>query len=81
MPNIKPLSNLRNYTEVLREVTVGNPVYLTKNGRGEFAIIKIEELDRLQAYVKLFNELEKGEKSAREAGWISADEVEASLGL
>ncbi len=46
-----------------------------------FAIIKIEELDRLQAYVKLFNELEKGEKSAREAGWVSADEVEASLGL
>ena len=26
-------------------------------------------------------ELEKGERSAREEGWLSADEVEKSLGL
>ena len=34
MPNIKPISDLRNYTEVLRDVAVGAPVFLTKNGRG-----------------------------------------------
>ena len=33
MPNIKPISDLRNYTEVLHDVTVGSPVFLTKNGR------------------------------------------------
>ena len=26
MPNIKPISELRNYGELLREVTVGSPV-------------------------------------------------------
>lgn len=81
MPNIKPISDLRNYTEVLKEVNENNPVYLTRNGRGEYAIVTIEELDRLKASVKLLSKLEEGEQSAREKGWLSADEVEAALGL
>ncbi|MBS5063912.1 MAG: type II toxin-antitoxin system Phd/YefM family antitoxin [Hungatella hathewayi] len=81
MPNIKPISDLRNYTEVLREVKDNNPVYLTRNGRGEYAIVKIGELDRLRASVALMAQLEEGEKSARENGWISADDAEAILGL
>ena len=48
MPNIKPVSDLRNYTEVLKEVSIGSPVYLTKNGRGEFAIVDMKELDELK---------------------------------
>ena len=43
MPNIKPISDLRNYTEVLRDVAVGAPVFLTKNGRGRYAIVSGEE--------------------------------------
>ena len=35
MPNIKPVSDLRNYSEVLQDVTEGSPVFLTKNGRGK----------------------------------------------
>lgn len=58
-----------------------NPVYLTKNGRGEYAIVKLKELDKLRATVRLMGKLEEGEKSAREKGWLSADEVEAALGL
>jgi len=81
MPNIKPISDLRNYTEVLKEVTPGSPVYLTKNGRGEYAIVNIQELDELRAMKGLYLELEKGEASARKHGWLSADEVEAGLGL
>ena len=81
MPNIKPVSDLRNYTEVLKEVSVGSPVYLTKNGRGEFAIVDMKELDELKAVKGLFSALEKGEISAREKGWISADDAEIALGL
>ena len=33
MPNIKPVSDLRNYTEVLRDITAGEPVFLTKNAQ------------------------------------------------
>lgn len=81
MLNIKPISDLRNYTEVLNEVKEDSPVYLTRNGRGEYAIIKIQELDRLKATIRVLAKLEEGEKSAREKGWLSADDVEATLGL
>lgn len=81
MLNIKPVSDLRNYTEVLNEVTEDSPVYLTRNGRGEYAIIKLKELDKLKSTIRLLAKLEEGEKSARENGWISADDVETTLGL
>ena len=81
MTNIKPISDLRNYTQVLNEVREDSPVYLTRNGQGEYAIIKIKELEKLKASVRLLAQLEVGEKSAREQGWLSADDVEARLGL
>ena len=81
MPNIKPISDLRNYIEVLNEVAEDSPVYLTRNGRGEYAIVQIKEYDKLKATIRLLAKLEEGEKSAREKGWISADEVETTLGL
>ena len=34
MPNIKPISDLRNYSDVLRDVSVGAPVFLTKTDAG-----------------------------------------------
>ena len=48
MPNIKPISDLRNYTAVVNEVSYGNRVYLTRNGHGSCAIIDIQELDELE---------------------------------
>ncbi len=81
MPNIVPVSDLRNYNAVLGQVSYGNPVYLTKNGRGDCAIIDIRELDELRAIKGLFSELEKGEASARKEGWISLEEAEKRLGI
>ena len=65
MPNIKPVSDLRNYTEVLRDISVGEPVFLTKNGRGKYAIVDIEEYEKTQAVIKLMGELTKGERSGK----------------
>lgn len=81
MPNIKPISDLRNYTEVLREVDVGAPVFLTRNGRGKYAILDMEDYEKLQASIWLMNELEKGRRSGEKHGWLSIEEVERSLGL
>jgi hypothetical protein len=39
MPNIKPVSDLRNYTEVLLDIAVGEPVFLSRNRRGKSAIL------------------------------------------
>ncbi|MBR4515750.1 MAG: type II toxin-antitoxin system prevent-host-death family antitoxin [Lachnospiraceae bacterium] len=81
MPNILPVSDLRDYRTVLGKVSYGNPVYLTKNGRGDYAIVDMKELDELKALKSLFSELEKGEASARREGWISLDDAEKRLGL
>ena len=43
MPNIKPISDLRNYAAVLETVQVGKPLYLTKNGRGCYTVMNIDE--------------------------------------
>ena len=81
MPNIKPVSDLRNYNEVLRDISVGEPVFLTKNGRGRYAIIDIEEYEKTQAVINLLSELNKGELSAKENGWTDIDDTERLLGI
>ena len=81
MPNIKPVSDLRNYNEVLRDISVGEPVFLTKNGRGKYVIVDMDEFEKTQATLKLMSELAKGEASAKEKGYISISEVELLLNL
>ena len=81
MPSIKPVSDLRNYNEVLRDVGIGRPVFLTKNGRGCFAIVDLDDYEKTLAKLTLLSELAKGKKSGEEKGWLSVDEVEESLGL
>ena len=81
MPNIKPVSDLRNYTEVLHEVAAGAPVFLTRNGRGKYAILDIQDYEKTQATLRLMNELAKGRESGEKNGWLSFEAVEESLGL
>lgn len=83
MPNIKPISDLRNYTEVLKEVDTTKRVYLTRNGHGEYGILtmaEIDELDRYRAAYTLFAKLQKAEERAVREGWIDADDLEQELG-
>ena len=80
MPNIKPVSDLKNYVEVLRHVAIGSPVFLTKDGHGRYAVLDIDEYkeyEKLLAWRKLKFELDIGRQSGEENGWIPADEVSA----
>lgn len=77
MPNIKPISDLRNYSDVLRDVSVDAPVFLTKNGRGRYVIMDMQDYEKAQATLKLMNELAKGRKSGEEQGGVSASDVRA----
>lgn len=75
MSNVRPITDLENYREVLEEVSVGNPVYLTE-GKGErFVLMKEEELERFKITLKLFGELMDGERSGREDGWIPLEDA------
>ncbi|NLI53558.1 MAG: type II toxin-antitoxin system Phd/YefM family antitoxin [Clostridiales bacterium] len=81
MPNIKPISDLRNYTKVLDEVAIGSPVYLTKNGRGKYAVLDIAEYEKQQATIQLLSALAQGERAAQQSGWRELDDIEAELGI
>ncbi|MGE5422993.1 MAG: type II toxin-antitoxin system prevent-host-death family antitoxin [Ignavibacteriales bacterium] len=48
MPNIRPLSDLRNISLVLRECKEDEPVFLTRNGRGRYVLIDIRDYERMQ---------------------------------
>lgn len=75
MPNIKPVSDLRNYSEVLRSVSAGEPVFLTKNGRGRYVIIDIQEYEATKAQLTLMSELSKGRTSGENEGWVSPGDL------
>lgn len=81
MPNIKPISDLRNYSDVLCDVAVGAPVFLTKNGRGKYAILDMRDYEKAEATLKLMNELAKGRISGEEHGWLDLTDVEKRLGI
>ena len=80
MPNIKPVSDLRNYAEVLKDIYSGSPVYLTKNGRGRYVILDMEDYERKEAVIKLMAELETGRISGEKEGWYTLEEVRNEFG-
>lgn len=77
MPAIMPVSTLRSYTEVLEGVHPGSPVFLTKNGHGRYAILDMNDYDRLVAEQTLFSELQRGRMSGESEGWVAASDVRA----
>lgn len=81
MITIKPVSELRNYNEVLQDVADESPVFLTKNGRGCYAVISIKDYERLTAIKSLFTELKKGEESVAKNGWLDTKDVRKTVGL
>lgn len=81
MISIKPVSDLINYNEVLQDVREDSPVFLTKNGRGCYAVLSIKDYEKLTATKTLFAELQKGEDSAVRGSWIDAKDVRSMVGL
>ncbi|MBO0459890.1 type II toxin-antitoxin system prevent-host-death family antitoxin [Enterococcus hulanensis] len=75
--NIKPVSELRNYTKLLAEVKPNEPVFLTKNGYGKYAVISIEEYERF----KLGLECMEIMRAAEETGYVENDEIMKKYGL
>ncbi len=82
MPSIKPISDLRNYTDVLKEVDAQQRVYLTRNGHGAYTIMRMEEadeLDKMKAMLQLLTKLKSVDEYAEKAGWIDSDSLEKEL--
>lgn len=80
MPIIKPVSDLRNYPDVLKNVSEGSPVYLTKNGTGRYVLMDIADFGRMESAMRLSFELQRGKRAGDTQGWISHEDVEAHFG-
>ena len=82
MPNILPVSDLRNYNEVLKNCQVGEPVFLTKNGRGRFVVMDIEDYERDKAERKLLMMLQEAEDAVKdEKEWMTLEEAKSKFGV
>ena len=84
MPTILPISDLRNYTEVLKKVDNSSRVYLTRNGHGAYTIMTIaeaEKLDRLRAANAVVADLHRAEERTNREGWIDEDEIRKVMGI
>lgn len=84
MPNIKPISSLKNYQSVVEEVCEDSPVYLTKNGSGSCALVDMSYVDsyeKMKAELSLLSELYKGKHSGETEGWFLAEDIEKELGV
>lgn len=79
MSNIVPVSDLRNYNEVLKSCQIESPVFLTKKGRGKYVLLDIADYEKMKASLRLLAHLEEGEKSAREEGWLSTKDMLKAL--
>lgn len=81
MPNILPVSDLRNYNEVLKKCQIGEPVFLTKNGRGRFVVLDIEDYERDRAERNLLSKLQEAEEAVKEGkGRLSLAELKKLVG-
>ncbi|MCL2426252.1 MAG: type II toxin-antitoxin system Phd/YefM family antitoxin [Oscillospiraceae bacterium] len=78
---IVPVSDLRNYNKVLKQVSYGNEVALTKNGKAQYAIVDIEELERLRAERWLMSELRKSEMDIEAGRITNLEDVRKEFGL
>ena len=79
MLNIKPISDLRNYNEVLKDCDLNSPVYLTKNGRGCYVLVDIPEYEQKNALLKLYKKLAEGEKQIASGKSMTLEEARTKL--
>lgn len=63
MPNIRPISDLRNNSNDISEFcrNTREPVFITKNGVGDMVVMNIETYERQQAQLELYAKLAEAE--------------------
>ena len=79
MIQIRPISDLRNkFTEIEKEVSKGEPVYLTKNGYGTVVVMSLEKYSELTDEIEM--KLDEADRFADESSVrYSNDEVFGGL--
>ncbi|TCL74160.1 prevent-host-death family protein [Hydrogenispora ethanolica] len=77
MPSIRPSSDLRNKYNEISEFChkYSEPVYITKNGQGDLAVMSIETFERLVGKCELYKLLGEGMDAVKNDKVVPAEEV------
>ena len=69
MPNIRPVSDLRNhFAEITKEVQLSDePVFLTKNGVGSLVVMSMESYEQNRYDSMVYDKLREAELQAASA--------------
>ncbi len=64
MPEIRPISDLRNSANDISDFCrqTGEPVFITRNGKGDMAVLSLEEYERQQGLIDLYGKLAVAEQ-------------------
>lgn len=63
MPSIRPISELRNNANEISDFCrqTREPVYITRNGKGDMVLLNIDEYERRMALIDLYGKLATAE--------------------
>ncbi len=77
MPNIRPSSDLRNkYSEISDFChKYSEPVYITKNGQGDLAVMSIETYEKIIGRFELYKLLDEGLEDIKNNNVSPAEEI------
>ena len=82
MPQIRPVSDLRNHFAEISKIVheTSEPVLLTKNGYGDMVVISYDEYERLMYEINVDKKLREAEiEAATTDRWYTHAEVMDSL--
>ena len=81
MPNIKSSADLRNnYNEISTFChNYSEPVFITKNGKGDLAVMSIEAYEQLVGRFELYSSIQEGMEDVRSGNIRPFSEAMAEL--
>ncbi len=82
MPAIRPSADLRNkYNEISEFCHMySEPVFITKNGKGDLAVMSMEEYERLVGKYELYQMIDKGEEDIKAGKTMDYSDFMATVG-
>jgi PHD/YefM family antitoxin component YafN of YafNO toxin-antitoxin module len=76
MPQIRPITDLRNTTEISELCHSKNePIFITKNGYGDLVVMSIETYEREIALADVYKKLAVAEKQVQDGALLDGQEV------
>ncbi len=77
MPSIRPSSDLRNRYSEISEFChkYAEPVFITKNGQGDLAVMSIETFERLAGKFELYKLLDEGMEAMKNKKILAAEDA------